>query len=188
MARQDPNRKPRSPQRNNAGTPEQFSEDYRAIPWKPQEKRKGRLFIWVMILGLAGVISGVLIAQSKRSWKQLSADPPAEFLAARPEWDAQRREAEQRIAQAYWDCAVKVLQWHYPYGLSLPATPPEEFQIDAKTQPEPAAVNPGSRDFYWQRLREVWPRAWQEVHSWDLGWLSELLRPLLNKFTTTRKP
>ena len=114
---------------------------------------------------------------------QLSADPPPEFLLARPEWDAKRRKAEQRLAQAYWECAVRVVQWHYYYGTELPPTAPALFRIDAQAQPGAATDTAATRDYYWQLLRKAWlqPQAWKVVHERDDEWLMKRIRPLWSR-------
>ena len=121
------------------------------------------------------MLLSLFVYRSTRPQMRLPAEPPANFLVGRPDWSAKRREAEQRLARAYWDCAVTVVQWRYAYGSILPPTPPAEFRVDAGTLPKAAAA-PESRDYYWQRLREVWPVAWKEVYGWETGWFFEPLR------------
>jgi hypothetical protein len=115
------------------------------------------------------------ILHSMRTRMELAPTPPSEFLQARSEWNAERREAEAQIARAYWDCAVVTLQWKYPHGLSLPEKPLAEFQIDARSLSSALKLAPQSRDRYWQRLRKVWGlrQSWKEVRVWNFDWLTK---------------
>ena len=109
---------------------------------------------------------------------ELVSTPPVEFLQARPEWDAKRREAEARLARAYWDCAIVTLQWKYPYGIPLPENPPAEFQVDVRVFADAMKLAPQSRNRYWQRLGEVWRlrQSWHEVRVWDFDWFTSPLK------------
>jgi len=106
---------------------------------------------------------------------ELVSTPPSEFLQARAEWDAKRREAEARLARAYWDCALVTVQWKYPPGVNLPEKPPAEFQVNARVLADALKSAPQSRDRYWQSLRKVWGlrQSWREVRVWDYGWLKK---------------
>ena len=151
-------------------------EGYTVNRPKPKERRKGTLGLWPIPPIFLGVLLSLFVYRSTRPQMRLAADPPAKFLVGRPDWGAKRREAEQRIARAYWDCAVEVIQWRYSYGSILPPTPPAEFRADVGTLPKAAAAAPESRDYYWQRLRAVWPVAWKEVYGWETGWFFEPLK------------
>jgi hypothetical protein len=106
---------------------------------------------------------------------ELVSTPPSEFLQARSEWDAKRREAEAQLARAYWNCALVTLQWKYPKGVRLPETPPAEFHVDARELADALKLVPQSRERYWQRLREVWRmrQSWHRVRVWDLDWFTK---------------
>ena len=137
---------------------------------KPQQRRKEGAGLWLIPLFFPVLLLSLFVYHSTRPRMRLTSDPPAQFLVARPEWDAKRREAEQRLARAFWDCAVKVIQRRYNYGSILPPTPPAEFRIDLRALPKGAAAPPESRDYYWKRLRVVWPVAWKKVYGWDADW------------------
>jgi hypothetical protein len=158
-------------------------EGYWGKPLKPtkapKESRDLLLppFLIIFIVFVVVLLS-VFAYLSVQPRVQLAADPPAQFLAARPDWNAKQREAQQKIARAYWDRVVTAVQWRYTYGSTLPLTPPEEFRIVSPSLPSAAADTSESRDFYWQRLREVWPYAWKQVYVWDTQWLSRYIQHL----------
>lgn len=56
-----------------------------------------------------------------------------EFFDDHPKWGFRRREAEHRLALAYWKRAVTVVQRDYFYGVALPEHPPPEFEVDLNT-------------------------------------------------------
>jgi hypothetical protein len=127
--------------------------------------------IWIWLFGGLALIFAY---RSTRAVMHLQAEPPAEFMDVRPEWDAKQRRIEERLAQAYWQCAVKVMQQRYPFSTLLPGEPPPEFKIDARAFPD---LPPGislERDRYWQNLRKVWvkPEAWSRTYELDTNWFT----------------
>jgi hypothetical protein len=111
----------------------------------------------------------------------LRADPPAEFMAARPDLNAMQRATEERLARAYWSSAIKYVQSKYEFGTNLPNEPVPEFKLEA-TGPRGGKSKSDSdtRTRYWQRLRQVWiqPQAWQKSYVWDTGWIDATLTAL----------
>lgn len=99
---------------------------------------------------------------------RLRAEMPAEFSerANAPP----KRAMEQKLAAAYWKCAVAEIQWKYGYAHRLPDDPPAEFAVTA-AEAGPAANDQGERIRYWQKLRQVWvlPSAWKEDYGLDLN-------------------
>lgn len=140
-------------------------------PKKRQVKLSGGVVALVIVLGLLAYLS-------YRPVTRLRPDPPASFLEMRKEWDAKRREAEERAARAYWQQALQVIQVKYEYGTPLPAEPPGEFNLDKKDFPSGSLeASPATRARYWERLRVVWnsPRAWEKSYEWSTAWLGESL-------------
>jgi len=123
---------------------------------------------WLLPLGVAALY--VYLSTTRTT--ELRPDPPAGFVETRPEWDLKRRQTEERLARAYWDCAARVLQWRYTFGSNLPEEPPPDFAIDAQKFPGVGAAEPGSRARYWQKLRRVWllPNAWKKSYRWNPKW------------------
>lgn len=122
------------------------------------------------------VVFVVLIAVSYRPKYHLRSDMPREFFSI-PSGDTNsKRSLDQKIAWAYWESALMNVQWKYPHGQTLPPDPPAEFRIDAKALGA-SAGDPGTRQFYWRRLQQVWylPETWQKQYTWDVDWASDPL-------------
>jgi hypothetical protein len=164
------------------------SEKYWGKRVKPKPPDLGRPF-WIhpllqLLLVLLVVLVSCFIYLSNRPRLRLLDNPPAAFAAPLPAWDAQRRDGERRLARAYWDCAVKVIQWKYGYGSELPPYPPDEFQILASSAPTSTTSGDSeARTFYWQRLHDVWPYAWKKVYGWDTTWLTKLVNQVQKAVT-----
>ena len=109
----------------------------------PKPKPVRRIGLWVILIALLVVVVAYLSIPTRM---ELVSTPPSEFLQARSEWNAKQREAEARLARAYWDCAFVTLQWKYPYGVSLPEKPPAEFQVDAGMLAGAMKLAPQSRE------------------------------------------
>ena len=162
-------------------------EGYWGKPLRPTKVPKDRRQLWlppyaIIFFVIIIVLALIFVHSSLRSQNRLAIDPPAEFSAAPADWSAQRKVAEQKLARAYWDLAVNIVQWRYTYANALPASPPPEFQLKAASSLSSATVPDGSRDFYWQRLRQVWPYAWRQSYVWDTRWVSKLTGGLQGKF------
>jgi len=97
----------------------------------------------------------------------LRPDMPAEFadLQSIP---PKKRPAEEKIARAYWNCAVTQIQWSYGYGRRLPDDAPPEFAVQADELAS-QANDPATRDRYWLGLQRVWylPSTWNKTYGWD---------------------
>ena len=124
------------------------------------------------------VIAGA--AFSVRPVRRLKITPPDAFfdeyyrVAERGTLHA----AEQKLAHAYWECALQQVQREYPSNADLPNSPPPEFKVDVKQLAlgrfkEDADTRLG----YWQRLRAVWasPGTWDKSYEWNTEWVHRLL-------------
>lgn len=125
----------------------------------------------ILIIALPAAL---FVYASTRPVLRLQGTMPAQFADIRPSVSAAQRAEEERIAGAYWNCAVTLMQWRYTYGSPLPEDPPDDFQIDAADavfQRDAAS----SRLLYWQRLRRVWtlPQAWEASREWSTHWLTQ---------------
>ncbi len=101
---------------------------------------------------------------------QLTTQMPREFLDTSISGSAARRATEEKIARAYWACAVDNIQWQYSYGYHLPPDPPPVFTV---TNQEVGADPDGAaRTRYWRKLQQVWslPGAWHKTYVWDFRW------------------
>ena len=109
---------------------------------------------------------------------RLESQKPSGFAEVRKEWDATRLSSEERAAGAYWQVAINIVQWQYPFGTDLPDTPVAEFKLDEKDFPHSGIeAAPATRARYWKKLQEIWPRpqSWEKTYVWNPGWLTESL-------------
>ena len=139
---------------------------------------------------IIGIVLVLLSFASFRSEFRLQSDMPAQFFDG-AQARREKRGSEEKIARAYWDCAVKEVQFKYGYAHRLPEDPPEEFILS------PQEVGPGARDeslrrYYWQRLRSVWnvSSVWKDQWQFSFftfrqslrtggDWWKELVRSLV---------
>src|SRR5258708_16387351 len=89
------------------------------------------------ILVIVVLVLAVIAYSAIRSEFRLWPDMPIEFFDGSGLAPA-KRASEQKIAAAYWDCAVKQVQWKYGYAHRLPDEPVPGFSGSA------SAVAPGS--------------------------------------------
>jgi hypothetical protein len=131
---------------------------------------KGLLVTWPAAVCAAGLF----IYFSTPSVMRLRTEPPADFCESGPDLSQESREAEERLASAYWASAANLVQWRYRYGESLPSNPPPEFAIDPQTARESNLQDtPANRLRYWLKFRQIWltPKAWRRSHQWDTSWV-----------------
>jgi len=135
-----------------------------------------KIVIPLVVLGLIGYVS-------YRPKFRLRVDMPPAFVDASSALPAAKRVPEERIARAYWDCAVTEIQWKYSRAY-LPPHPPPEFTV-ASEDSVAIATGPGSQARYWDKLQEVWylPGTWTESYEWDFGWLRDPLVSLRVRFS-----
>jgi hypothetical protein len=117
------------------------------------------------IIAIVVLVTLIVLYASIRSEYRLRDTMPEEFFDASlvpPE----RRAAEQKIAEAYWKCAVTQIQWQYGYAHRLPDEPPADFlAAEAGTRANDSAL----RARYWQKLRGVWnvTSVWHKQYEWN---------------------
>lgn len=101
---------------------------------------------------------------------RLREDMPSEFVSDLGSVPSKQRAAEEKIARAYWHCAVTQTQWTYGYGQRLPESPPAEFNVDP-TELGPESIQTATRERYWKHLQHVWylPTAWNKTYAWDVN-------------------
>ena len=127
-----------------------------------------KLIIFVVLL----VAAGLFAMQSVSPIYRLRPVMPPEFVDAPNSWPAEKRAEEERLARAYWDCAVNVIQWRYGYGYRLPQDPPSDFTITSLGE---ASADPVIRARYWLMLQRVWyvPDNWTKSYRWDTRWVTD---------------
>ena len=139
---------------------------------KVGRERRIRFGLWLLVL----LPVAVVFALCYRPVMRLKPQPPAGFAETKTEWDATRQAAEDRAAQAYWQLAINLVQWRFPFGTELPPDPMPEFRLDEKDFPRSSiAAAPSTRARFWNKLRMTWPQsqAWGETYVWNTDWLRE---------------
>lgn len=118
-------------------------------------------------MAIVAIVVFILAYASFRAEFRLHERMPAEFFDA-SRVPANQRVSEEKIARAYWKCAVTQVQWKYGYAHRLPDDPPDEFQVTTE-EAGAAAHDSAVRARYWQKLREVWviSGVWDEQYKWD---------------------
>jgi len=119
------------------------------------------------IMAIVAVVLCILAYASFRVEFRLRARMPAEFFDA-SRLPPNKRVSEEKIARAYWKCAVEEVQWKYGYAHRLPDEPPDEFQVTAE-EAGAAAHDPAVRARYWQKVRDVWviSGVWHRQYEWN---------------------
>ena len=132
-----------------------------SIGWKI-----GKLLIPLLLAGLVGYMS-------YRPVSRLRVDMPPAFVDVSHSLPSKGQVSEERIARAYWDCAVTRIQWQYSRAY-LPPRPPVVFNVSSEGL-DAAVTDPDAQLRYWGKLQEVWylPSTWTESHEWDFGWLKD---------------
>jgi hypothetical protein len=127
---------------------------------------------------IAIVVFVILVAlyASIRSEFRLRAEMPVEFFNA-SRIPAEKRAAEEKIAEAYWKCAVTQIQWQYGYAHRLPDEPPAEFSVTT-AEAGSTAKDSAVRGRYWQKLRAVWgiSTVWHQQYEWNTISLTQSLQ------------
>jgi hypothetical protein len=119
------------------------------------------------IIVVIGLVLAVVAYGASRSQFRLRPDMPVEFFDG-SRLPPVKRALEEKIARAYWDCAVKQVQWKYGYASRLPDDPPPEFSISASEIGQ-VAKDEAVRRHYWQQLRVNWniSSAWKSQFEWS---------------------
>lgn len=123
----------------------------------PGRRKFDALAIVIMVLAM------LAIAAFRSEFRLRSAMPPEFFEGKRVA--AEKRVSEERIAKAYWNCAVTQVQWKYGYAHRLPEQPVEEFKLDA-AELGPVADDEVIRRYYWRQLRV----SWDVTSVWETKW------------------
>jgi hypothetical protein len=128
------------------------------------------------IIAIVVVVILIALYASIRSEFRLREAMPVEFFDA-SRVPAEKRAAEQKVAEAYWKCAVTQIQWRYGYAHRLPEEPPAEFSVTA-AEAGSAAQDSAARARYWQKLRGVWgvSTVWHQQYEWNTISLTQSLQ------------
>ena len=123
-------------------------------------------------IALIAIASTLFTFASIKETFRLNAEMPPQFLDTG--MSSTQRSTEERIAKAYWDCAMLRIQGKYVHEQHLPEEPPSEFTI-ALPDLGQDTPDPSSRIRYWRKLRSVWyaPESWHKTYEWDFNWVME---------------
>jgi hypothetical protein len=119
------------------------------------------------VIIIAALVLAAIAYGSFRSEFRLRSDMPVEFFDG-SHLPPAKRASEGEIAQAYWNCAVKQVQWKYGYASRLPDDPPPDFGL-ASGEVGPVAKDEAVRRHYWLQLRATWhvSSAWKTGYAWS---------------------
>ncbi len=128
------------------------------------------------ILAIIGIVLLLLAYASVRSEFRLQSAMPKEFFDS-SYTPPQSRAREERLAHAYWQCAVTQIQWKYGYAHRLPEEPPAEFGVNLQDTGS-AANDTATRLRYWHKLKDVWTvtAVWHREYEWNSISLHESLQ------------
>jgi hypothetical protein len=119
------------------------------------------------IVAIVALVLVVIAYGSFRSEFRLRPDMPVEFFDG-SRLPPVKRASEQKIAAAYWACAVKQVQWKYGYASRLPDDPPPEFTVSS-SEIGSVAKDDAVRRQYWLKLRTTWnvSSAWKTQYQFS---------------------
>jgi hypothetical protein len=119
-----------------------------------------------VVISVAVVLAAIAYGASRAEFR-LKTDMPVEFFHG-SHLPAAKRVSEEKIAKAYWNCAVKQVQWKYGYASRLPDDPPPDFTVSL-SEIGPASKDDAVRRHYWQQLRATWnvSSAWKTQYEWS---------------------
>lgn len=143
-----------------------------------RQPRKGKYDGWGRWV-LPVILVLLFVYRSARPVMRLRADPPPAFYDYSLTWNQKQRQDERRLAQAYWQVAVRRIQTHYSPEKPLPAVPPPQFQIGEGAKSSTAGMV-ASQVHYWYRLREVWNQrdSWVVSYKWNTTWVENSMNSL----------
>jgi hypothetical protein len=144
-----------------------------------------------IVIVIALVLLGIAYGSFSSEFR-LRSDMPVEFFDG-SRLPPAKRASEEKVAAAYWACAVKQVQWKYGYASRLPDDPPPEFSVSSSAV-GPVANDEAVRRQYWLKLRATWNTAgaWKTQYQWSSisfrqslrsagDWWNEALRGLIGK-------
>jgi hypothetical protein len=119
-----------------------------------------------IVIIIALVLGGLAFACFRPEFRLQSSVPPEFFDATQV--SPSKRAAEEKIAAAYWNCAVTQVQWKYGYASRVPDAPPPEFGVSVN-EVGSIAKDEAVRRHYWAQLRSTWhvSSAWKTEYAWS---------------------
>jgi hypothetical protein len=145
---------------------------------EPEGRRSGHgSTLWLLIVI---ILAGLFFYKSIHPVMRLRDDLPPDFVEAGANPSIAELREQERIARAYWELAVETVQEQYPFGTTLPASPPQEFTLQGES-------DSAARTRFWNKLRERWDQReiWVRRYGWDADWVKDAwssLRGALNNY------
>jgi hypothetical protein len=135
---------------------------------EPSKPRTPGRWIWLF----ASILGLLFVYRSTRPVMRLRRDPPPSFYDYSTPWNQAERQNKRRLAEAYWQVAVRRIQVYYSADRPLPSAPPPQFRIGGLAG-NLGADTAANRVHYWYRLREVWNQddAWNVSYGWNINWV-----------------
>ncbi len=133
---------------------------------EPQdESPRGGSHTWLYILVAA---LGFFVFESLQPVMRLRSDPPLSVVGARLNQNDSQYQSQIRMARACWDYAIESVQNVYPFGQSLPKSPPPRLN-DSTGKPPALGL------LCWPRLRVAWTQreSWVEIYIWNTQWVTD---------------
>ena len=147
-------------------------KDYSAIndlygvdPESGRSGHRGSAWLFIVI-----ILASCFFYESIRPARRLRDSPPADFVEVKAGMSGNQLREQERIARSYWELAVELVQGEYPFGTTLPSSPPDDFRLQDD-------IDAGARVGYWNKLRELWDEqdVWVRGYEWDTDWLNDLV-------------
>lgn len=122
------------------------------------------------------ILGSLFVYRSTRPAMRLRSEPPPSFYDYSRAWSQAKLQHEKRLADAYWQVAVRRIQRQYSPNRPLPLDPPPQFQIGGSANSLNSGVVAG-RVHYWFRLRKVWSQrdAWSVSYRWNTNWVESVV-------------
>ena len=135
---------------------------YGATPGNTPPKYWRHVLLFVLL-----ALAGLFVYNSIRVVMRLRPDPPPAVVGAGLNPGETGYHSQERMARACWDYAIESVQKNYPFGHSLPKSPPPGPQ---NRTGNPSAIS----TLCWPRLRLVWtrPESWVRSYEWNTGWMT----------------
>lgn len=135
---------------------------------QPRKGKSSKWWKWAPVI----ILASFFVYRSTRSTLRLHSDPPPLFYDYSTKWTAAERVYHRRLADAYWQVAIRRIQSHYSPNRPLPPAPPPQFRISSVTGSQDSDVAT-TRIHYWHRLRIVWNHSvsWNVSYGWNTAWV-----------------
>lgn len=135
---------------------------YGVEPARQEPQRQGVLGLVIVLL-----MGGMFLYESVHPVMRLRSEPPPALLKSKTTLKTTATRNQQHFKQPYWNTAAEYVSQKYPYGETLPSSPPESFTLAM-------GGDYATSNLYWQRLRGLWnqPEMWVRSYQLDTDWIN----------------